>query len=102
MQPALAGCSGPGTGCLQQLSCLSLHGWPCAQHIKSLALPWQVYCPNAVLAVHRDRVRLRPCSFYATLLQQTTAGPNLEASHYMERAWAALFYAPAAYSGCVG
>ena len=57
-------------------------------------------CTNAVLAVHRDRVRLRPRSFYATLLKQFSAGPNLEASHYMERGWAALLYAPEALAGC--
>ena len=60
------------------------------------------YCPSAVLAVHRDRVRLRPRSFYAALLQQTTVGPNPEVGHYLERAWATLFYAPEAYRGCRG
>jgi hypothetical protein len=44
------------------------------------------------MAVHRRRVRLRPRSFYGVLLEQLSVGRDLEAAHFLERSWAAMFY----------
>ncbi|KAI3430605.1 hypothetical protein D9Q98_005198 [Chlorella vulgaris] len=50
------------------------------------------WCPTATMAVHRRRVRLRPRSFYGVLLEQLSVGRDLEAAHFLERSWSAMFY----------
>ena len=60
----------------------------------------QAWCPGALMAVHRSRVRQRPRSFYATLLAQLAVGPDPEAGHYLERSWASMFYLSAALPRC--
>ncbi|KAL4419718.1 hypothetical protein ABPG75_006816 [Micractinium tetrahymenae] len=60
----------------------------------------RAWCAEAFLAVHRSRAQQRPRAFYRALLEQLSVGENLEAGHYLERSWAAIFSLPAALPRC--
>lgn len=79
---------------------LSLLSLPPTTTAATAPAPLQAWCPNAVMAVHRDRARLRPRSFYAALQEQLGVGSNTEAGHFTERSWASIFFVPAAFAGC--
>lgn len=47
---------------------------------------------GCIFAIHRKHIHNRPKSFYEELIQEFTDADALEAGHYMERSWNALFY----------
>ena len=51
----------------------------------------RIVCYYGILAVSRDDILSRPKSFYEEILNHLSVGDNLEAGHYVERSWGAIF-----------
>lgn len=51
-----------------------------------------VFCYYSIFAVAKEHILQKPKSFYKKLLLQLDKSSNPEVGHYIERAWAAIFY----------
>lgn len=51
-----------------------------------------VVCYTAIFAVSREHIQQKPVEFYRNLLAEAVVGSSTEVGHYLERAWAAVFF----------
>lgn len=60
-------------------------------HLK-MDIPIRVACYQSIFAVHRRHIQQHPVAYYEPLLNDLGIHRNPEVGHYVERAWAAIFW----------
>ena len=60
------------------------------EHVRR-PFPPPTWCPAALMAASRDRIRKRSLESYQQLVRQVEGATDTEAGHDMERAWPAIF-----------